>query len=213
MKPLTDTKRLYDLLHAVPADQVMAACQRLYPADAKGMRAAYLRMLRLEPKATCDRILRARVIVSKGETFHVVTCVEPSSPTGSALGLPWPEWLAARVPASAERKYPPAVLLAHCLRGMTMLGFSAAHIKRTFKRIDETLSQWSEEARAGGFTPEGEGMASLDEDAETPTKAQPPQMVLAPSFQKSLSKLPARDRKLIKRSIARVKWPSLKRTA
>jgi hypothetical protein len=45
------------------------------------------------------------------------------------------------------------------------------HIKRTFKRIDETLSPWSEEARAEGFTPKGEGMASLDEDAETPTKA------------------------------------------
>jgi hypothetical protein len=53
----------------------------------------------------------------------------------------------------------------------------------------------------------------LDEEAETRPGTEAPEIVFAPSFQKSLSRLPAKSRKLIKRSVARVKWPSLKRTA
>jgi hypothetical protein len=175
----------------------MAQCRKLYPKDSEGMSAAYKRMLRQKPDSTSEYVIRARVIVSEGETFHVVTCVEPSTPTASALYQPWAEWLAARVPASVKRKYPAAVFLAHCLRGMTMLGFSDAHMKRTLTRIDEGFRLEAEKARAEGFKPIGTDELFGYEPGKL-TKPDAPKMTFSASFQESFSKIPPKDQKAIK---------------
>jgi len=162
----------------------------------------------MEPNSADERVIQAKVIVSGGTTYHVVTCVRPAARNISPMVLPWPEWLAARILLSALRKYRRSVLLAHTLREMTLLGFSAAHIQRTMKRMCEDFRLANELALAKGFKPMN-GDEFFSEGPGKKAKADAPKMTFSPSFNESFSEIPPDDRKQIKRSIARLKRRSL----
>jgi hypothetical protein len=130
------TYRFYDLIRAVPVDEILEATKKLYPKKEfpdvfDGFRNALNRLLTIEPNFETTYVLQAKVYKCDRKIFHEISCVLPTARKCKPLSLPWPEWLGAAVPWSVRKKYSPAELVAHCLGGLCRLGFSPEHIART----------------------------------------------------------------------------------